>query len=232
MKLLKKLLPVAAIASTAAIVAPIVTSCGGQYSWRITKDNYETGYESVFKTEDLPTGELDTADATKTYFGYVKENKQVFADDLLLSFVQKGKLESIKQINEKLSASIGDIDPETGKVTVKMVWDQNRTLIDEKTESEVKGKLIIELKSVPFVVRHNGTDWTISLDKTFKPAEDDKWSALISVDGTRKVTEDGKTTTYVTKYSQYGAGADASVLREISYLDAIPSNYLSQRTPK
>ncbi|MCQ3914732.1 MAG: hypothetical protein MJ201_02985 [Mycoplasmoidaceae bacterium] len=83
MKLLKKLLPVAAIASTAAIVAPIVTSCGAGVSF---SSDFENGViKEEYKAKVAPhagdeTG-MKNAEAKKAYFDDVAKNKTILADD-------------------------------------------------------------------------------------------------------------------------------------------------------
>lgn len=83
---LKKLLPIAAIASTAAIVAPLVTSCGGKsLQWDFKYEEVEdtpvlTPYEPKYEGK---TGTMTLEAAKNAYFEQMDKNADLLADDIL-----------------------------------------------------------------------------------------------------------------------------------------------------
>lgn len=86
MKLFKKLIPIASLASVAAVVVPLATSCQTESKTNegITVDLYDfinNGYERTIAALPAST-QISSTDGLKTYLKYVKENPKIFADDL------------------------------------------------------------------------------------------------------------------------------------------------------
>lgn len=137
MKLFKKLLPIAAIGSVAAIVTPLVTSCGASASF--TRNYDDEGNPLDFYEPKIPKkakGEAFTEKnaAEKVYFDDVAKNNKILLDDLL--FQQFGKHEdpendfySIYPSKISLSATI-------------IKFDSEKKILSLKVKS--KGKLIKE----------------------------------------------------------------------------------------
>lgn len=80
MKLKKLLLPVATIASTVAVVAPIITSCGkgGNVNAQKLFDGEFERSENTVLSEDA----WKLSEATKNYMDAVKHNPKIFSDDV------------------------------------------------------------------------------------------------------------------------------------------------------
>ncbi|MCQ3914731.1 MAG: hypothetical protein MJ201_02980 [Mycoplasmoidaceae bacterium] len=102
MKLLKKLLPVATVASTAAIVAPIVTSCGASKTFACTmnaegeQDKY---YEATIEPKAKDSSITDVAKGQEVYFADIEKNKMILVDDILFS--QFGQTQKMMGLNEE-----------------------------------------------------------------------------------------------------------------------------------
>ena len=80
MKLLKKLLPLAIVGTTAAAITPFVASCGN-------KDKYTASWTYrdgifVYTTEKHAKAEATNAQATQWYFEAVEDNPLIFAEDV------------------------------------------------------------------------------------------------------------------------------------------------------
>lgn len=137
MKLSKKLLPITAIGSVAAIVTPLVTSCGASASF--TRDYDDEGNPLDFYEPKIPKkakGEAFTEKNTaeKVYFDDVDKNNKILLDDLL--FQQFGKHEDpendfYRTYPSKISLSATIIK-----------FDSEKKILSLKVKS--KGKLIKE----------------------------------------------------------------------------------------
>lgn len=126
---LKKLLPIAAVASTAAVVAPLVTSCGiasGSFSCKMDDKGPDHYYEP--KVERKAAGEAyETLDAAKkAYFEDVAKNPMIIVDDALYDMFGNYKQKNASDIEgtASLSITIKKFDAEkgtfSGSVRLKM----------------------------------------------------------------------------------------------------------------
>lgn len=123
MKLLKKLLPIATIASTAAIVAPVATSCSAiLVPFVYDTQNMTEAWRPT--TQQRQAAPITTSEATYEYLNDVKNNKQILADDLMFYGIQQfiesgGTPANIK----KATMSIGNIQPESGRVSFSIDYE-------------------------------------------------------------------------------------------------------------
>lgn len=90
MKLLKKLVPLTVLATTASIVTPMVTSCSNSSKWDVDWNEKDGTYipkvdiHEATKEDDEPT---PLADATKAYFDAIVNDHKIFAQDLAMSWL-------------------------------------------------------------------------------------------------------------------------------------------------
>lgn len=152
MKLLKKLLPIASVASVAAIVAPIVTSCGFKtFNYKWTESNPFDEFKPkncISEDEEL---ELSDADGTFRYLSDAKKNKQILADDIvycigwdlwpLMPIINAGS-----SITGTAKTKVGNIDPETGTVS----WGISYTISDGENEMSAS----IEVNNLKYILYH------------------------------------------------------------------------------
>lgn len=141
MKLLKKLLPVAAIASTAAIVAPIVTSCGAGVTYKeYDKDGNFIEYKSVVDQHAAVTEAMSNDKALTEYLKAANENKKLIPDDYFVfrSQQDKPKYEAepkvTRQIDYQFNVTSVDVEKKTVSATMKM----NRKVVTEETDEKIK----------------------------------------------------------------------------------------------
>lgn len=81
MKLIKKLLPIGAIASVASIVAPITVSCASQSTYNV-RDLVKNGYKR--QTAVLPaTTKLESKEGIKYLLKGIEENPQIVVDGII-----------------------------------------------------------------------------------------------------------------------------------------------------
>lgn len=132
MKLLKKLLPLSALA-TVSTAAPIVSSCSklSTYSWTLTDESKEVQYETK------PVGgSLNDVSAQETYFRDVAANPRILAEDLLFEYL------SIVEASNEDPKSIGSFT-----VTIAKVDTINKTI---SYQIYMKGKTVVDKKDVAF----------------------------------------------------------------------------------
>ncbi|MCQ3907675.1 MAG: hypothetical protein MJ219_02845 [Mycoplasmoidaceae bacterium] len=82
MKMLKRFLPIATIGCTALAIAPFVTSCSkknGVDIQKIIKGEYKR------QTDLAGPGTKSEAEITDFYVSAIKENKQIFVDDIYIA---------------------------------------------------------------------------------------------------------------------------------------------------
>lgn len=135
---LKKLLPIAAIASTAAIVAPLVTSCGGKsLQWDFKYEDVEgtpvlVPYEPKYEGK---TGEMTLEAAKKAYFDQMDQNADLLADDILYGEYLNRFAESFAFDEYKgyIKVSISNYNKEKHTLSVT-IEDNITTKISEYTE--------------------------------------------------------------------------------------------------
>lgn len=148
MKLLHKLLPVATIASVAAVVTPLVTSCSssmlewnyvknGTYSSRIEQAHMTKYYENVAEVEEM-------------YLNDVGKNRAIIADDILCAMNY-----------QPLYFIEGSED---GKTTKMYVSAECTNVNVEKKELSIKFKYSLD---TVYYVEHN-THYKMELEGTIK----------------------------------------------------------------
>lgn len=158
MKLLKKLLPIVTVASTVAIVAPIATSCGVK-TFRYVFDEENPGEE--FKPDEQIAEETETriseSKATQAYLRYVKKNKKILADDItyaqISSYLSRPDPENYEIEYGKSEVKIGNIEPETGKIS-KFAASMDILWLDTSAVLAKEHNAIIdfEIKNMEFAV--------------------------------------------------------------------------------
>ena len=228
MKLLKKLLPVAAIASTAAIVAPIVTSCGAGVSYSMyDKDGNFVEYKSVVEQHAAVTEGLDEPTALTEYLKAANENKKLIADDyfVYLSDATKPKTaDPIQKIQQDMQFSLKNVDVEkkTVSVTLKMNRKSVTELEDDKTHEKTKmthidsGSLVVS--NMPFDCSYKGEDsktgtykWNFGawFDDTQAMTQEKNWSVVVKIN-TKNIEETSLGTTTQNHNSDYTANSESS----------------------
>lgn len=132
---LKKLIPLASIASVGAIVTPLVTSCAknAQIKWEYT---YEKGSEiTKYEPKFSPTTEtIDSVEKAKqVYFNELDKNHKLYVDDLLcnINIEIDAEIENLKydSMNGTVSINLTKFDKESKEVDFSM-----------SSEFEIKGK--------------------------------------------------------------------------------------------
>lgn len=83
MKLLKKLVPLTVLATTASIVTPMVTSCSNSSKWDINWNKKDGRYVPQVDIHETPeSGTMKDDDAKEAYLDAIKDDHKVFAQDL------------------------------------------------------------------------------------------------------------------------------------------------------
>lgn len=195
---LRKLLPLATIASTAAIVTPLVTSCG-KSTFGFTLETYKN-YEFV----EPKTGSLSKDEITNVYFEDASKNVKIYADDLLAPLVS-GLPEVVPEgTNGKTSVTVKNINTEKHTINV-VYYFKGKTITDippQNAQVEMDMETTIELTKIPFFIDYLALDggsyhWTLMPtygDDLAKWKADADWSikekgyVLMSHDG-KKVEE-------------------------------------------
>lgn len=109
MKILKKILPAATIASIAVVVTPLATSCnnGGMSTWTVTADMFDgltvAPYE-LSQGEEAPGRDK----ITKFYLEKVANNKQILLSDMINQW--KLFYDDLPPYCTDATVSIGDVD--------------------------------------------------------------------------------------------------------------------------
>lgn len=201
----KKLLPIAAVASTAAVVAPLVTSCGvANITW--STEFVDGEIKNPYKTQIAPHAKDETGmndeDASKAYFEDVSKNPKIFADDWMATLYTSitGQLPNSDMVE-------GDGDPDTGSGSINLSLSkiQDRKIsgkikiklnakgsprINEPT-GDIKADTIISFHNVPvaFGWTDPETHWWVSADE---PKLDElDWQIKISVNAEFEMSAEG-----------------------------------------
>ena len=137
MKLKKLLLPIAGVASTAAIVAPIVTSCGiGGYTITGDKIYIPKSAQAEWDIATHPEG-YSIKDATNLYFNDLAENAKIFEEDIVTYW--SAYMYMVKLEYEAATQGLMDFDVKIkakySNVTVNTEQDQSKTLSFKVTGS-------------------------------------------------------------------------------------------------
>lgn len=146
MKLLKKLLPLVSTVSIAAIVTPIVTSCGSRtfkYKWDEANPFVEFEPKNCISADEEL--ELSNPDCTARYFQDVKKNKQILAEDIVYEIGHSLMRSNDSIISGDAEVKIGNIEPETGKIS----WSINYTLV---SDDEIIARASAEVKNLEYVL--------------------------------------------------------------------------------
>lgn len=186
MKLLKKLLPIAAVASTATIVAPIVTSCGiasGSFSCNMNAGIPDKYYESKITVK--PKGQFATpALAEKAYFEDVAKNPMILIDDALYDSFAKGE----NKVNNavvgvdfiSVSVTINKLNVGTEKTTIscKAVYQTKGSIVRDEKKTPTETKITFEYKNVPVTLKsqEGGTAFEFSPLTAIELTKDADWS--------------------------------------------------------
>lgn len=142
MKLLHKLLPVATIASVAAVVTPLVTSCGKkwQYSFNFKDKDYEP------TVDPLESDPLDNAGATAKYFTDAAANHDILVNDLFVQISQQGMEEGMDKFEAKVD--VNNVDAQKHLLSFRLYTIMAGDFGDGYEEYEMD----IECKDIEFVV--------------------------------------------------------------------------------
>lgn len=139
MKLIKKLLPITAALSTAAIVAPIVTSCGvTTFTYNFDINHLPKDFKHRFQIAESEQKKVKATDATDEYLKDIVRNKAILADELVWNITQR----------EAVSASSG------GTIVVKVgSINKNKHKVSLELNADLIGltSMYISLKNVEYV---------------------------------------------------------------------------------
>jgi len=162
MKLLKKLLPIATIASTAAVVAPMVTSCSAVASTSDLEYKPSAQYNNGAATEIDLTKESAITDYNNLVKDFFKDNGKYVKEDILYFLAQGAKaakekiekdFDKIKDFKFSANMSINSFDiKETtysyetfkdfnayiGSMKITFTLNASGSLTEEKTEGSNK----------------------------------------------------------------------------------------------
>lgn len=168
---LKKLLPIAAVASTAAVVAPLVTSCGiasGSFSVHMGSDGKPDKYYEP-KVGKKAAGKVytDNENLQKDYFEDVAKNPKILVDDALYN--QFGEYErnvgATGSGTAYVSITVKKFDAEkatfSGKVSLKMDIKGKDSDDPDTTETE-QGSLSFDYNDVPVMFQYSTFGKTFS----------------------------------------------------------------------
>lgn len=217
MKLLKKLLPVAAIASTAAVVAPIVTSCGaGTITFDVYKeDGTMNEYTPVVEQHAAVTTPLSNADGLKEYLTCLNNDKRIIADDYLASRFMKFSISDEPKVThkEKLQITTKSVNLEEKRVNVVCKMDSIHKIedTDNKTTTEITSSFTVTYTNIEMYAAYVAGAWGITHNYGSPKAmkDDAKWS--VTVKGTTKTVETTEIGSDVeTSKTDYKADANAS----------------------
>lgn len=169
MKLKKLLLPIASVASVAAIVTPILTSCGKKGGYTLNGNEFyiPESAQAEWDHTKYSTG-YTPAEATKLYFDDVANNPKIFEEDIianlsLILYIAKIELQSE---SFGLMAGEGEVKVQYSDVTVNTEADNAYSLsfkvtgsVDIKLDSKgavngVNANQIENLKSFSMEVSH------------------------------------------------------------------------------
>lgn len=198
MKLLKKLLPIAAVTSTVAIVAPIVTSCGiasGSFSTNIDPEKgQEKYYESKIAVK--PAGQFDTpALAEKTYFEDVAKNPMILIDDALYDSFAKTKSVNVDKKSDitfiSISVRISKFDAEKKTVSCKTVYKTKGNIVDGEKKTPIEIAATFDYKDVPVTLysESGATLFEFAPISTTELLKDANWSIKAKATG-KQIDED------------------------------------------
>lgn len=184
MKLKKILLPIASVASVATIVAPIVTSCGKQKGDFYQDISQYTSGEKVFeRTTDKKTVASEepwtNTQATAEYLKDIKNNKQIFYDDVFEDLFGVNPTPSTNKETE-YSGTFGltfnnvNVDKKELSVGIFANLEAKQEITDPKTNATTEMKLVIkgdiQLVDIPVELSYGsysmtaGTGWSMTIN--------------------------------------------------------------------
>lgn len=186
MKLFKKLIPVATVASVACVVAPLATSCAYKtYKYNLLDME---GYEYV----EQKTGELSKSQATRIYLEELSDNKKILADDIAYSYSLGSTFKPTDAEESDLNVGIGKIDVDDSRISVKINWSCKAG--DKKTKETIEFKNIpVQVKKETIVGSESQWSFSVGVAKWEDLKEDSKWKLSVKIDAELS-TEDVKKT--------------------------------------
>lgn len=244
MKLKKLLLPIASAASVAAVVAPVVTSCGGaslSFSTKITEKGFEKKYESKIEQK---TGKVDADKIEDTYFKDVESNKKILADDCLCtlsnytpSFLSD---EPTIEVSGKMSVSVSvtsfDAKAKTFSCKIKMSFNGTTKSEGEKWSSVVKTDASIAAicKNVPAQFGKFESQQYIFSANFSKLEGNDDWSVdskfSVKMSSTTKTESGTESSSETEKNVEKFDKDNMDGIEEILYYMTFPSHYFEKVT--
>lgn len=157
MKLMKKIIPLITIASTAAIVAPMVTSCAYSNFANILK--YDYTYEPILLQPESPEASTPAQQTIENgYFNVLKNKPEIFADEIysgLKNLVFYTLIADYKYRFDQLLTHVYDIKHDSEKKTIDFTLDIKAQMTVPNYESErrisdykVNGRTVIQFKNL------------------------------------------------------------------------------------
>lgn len=235
---LRKLLPLATIASTVAIVTPLVTSCGaGTYILDLTK-------QKEYKMVDQVEGSMKNAEATAKYFEAIAKNPKIYADDIFWINIGRASDDVPEGIEGTITFKITNIDKENQRISASYRMKESGETEYQGTKYKVDMDYTSQITNVPFEMSYYadfGTNPTWHFVAKYgeditKWAADDKWTAT-SLDGHTFIwVNDAKVTDETIKKMTYDSKSkldevfDQYVYSIVSEFDFLESHYFANVT--
>lgn len=152
MKIFKSLIPVAAVA---AVTTPLITSCShvSTYSWTMTKEQFEK-FDWI-KPEE---GEKTESQGSDYYFESIKNNPEIFAQDLLFDrmHVENNESESLGTFTVK----IVNINLENKSISYELIFKGEAKVNDKPIVFQ--NKVICQNIKVRLSFASGDSEWKLS----------------------------------------------------------------------
>lgn len=225
MKLIKKLLPITAALSTAAIVAPIATSCGvTTFTYNFDINHLPKDFKHRFQIAESEQKKVKAVDATDEYLKDIARNKAILADELVWNMTHWGA--ASESSGGTIIVKVGSINKNKHKVSVEMNADLiGLTAIHlslENVEYVVTYRVDqwyitpmfyylyqnLESYSFPVVYLQSNQDWSCTLDVTIPTPSGDKvipykYDYSSSVEDLEELVDRGTSMFFRSYYWQY-----------------------------
>lgn len=159
---LKKLIPLVAVSSVVATIAPLTTSCAKEIEYKTT---YEVDLSNPkFDPVEQKTGESTLEDATDIYFDDIIQNNKIFAYDFMRKYLPKEN--DGETYTGRLTFGINSIDKASHRISaMQHIKGQSKSTQggqDYVVEMDVR----IDVINVPFKMDYQkmyfGDAWAIT----------------------------------------------------------------------
>lgn len=225
---LTKLLPIATVASAAAIVTPLVTSCGTKWQ----EYEFTDGYKFV----DQKIGSMKESEATQTYINDVDDNNKIFVDDFIKAMYSDTK----SSYESHMYFGVSNVNTKDARLSMRIRVTASGT---DEAGQKVDGDGYESIENWPIKIVYlddsiKESGWYITCpflgntdDETLANMRNDKsWSAKMYSKAydpvQKKYVEDKQTVNYETKEDSLVV----MILSEFMLISSKPSYYLQKVT--